>query len=144
MEIFPYLEGHPESRSATILAARFLVERLPSETEPSNFTEAVATLTKFLAHEGVSDIDSADVMFNRGCYFVKMAETKSGAPRKEEYIKNAIEDITVAVRKKPENKETAAKDEWLESISTREEFIDLISPLMYEAKDPINVRIVLD
>jgi hypothetical protein len=135
IEIANYHKSHPDNREATILAARFAVERLPTDTTPPDFNAAINILTDYLQTENISDINFGDVIYNRACYFSKLAEMADNEVEKREYIKKAIADLEKSIARKAANKEEAAKDEWLMCISRTTEFAELIAPLAYEAKE---------
>jgi|GEM_PF-6537776 len=122
-EIMDFLARHPNHRRATIFAARFAAERPPADKRAPDYRKGIEILTRFLNQPNVSDFDYADVIYNRACYYAKLAEDVSGDEKKT-FTQRALDDLKESLRRKPENKNEAEadKDTWLKGISNESEF----------------------
>lgn len=119
---------HPEDREATILAARFLTERLPDDSTEPDFHGAIKILDDYLNREKTLDSDVSDILINRACYYVKLRETSEDAADKEKWRTAALEDLGRCFRLKEANKIFAIGDEDLKPLRADPDFLALVAP----------------
>lgn len=129
-EIVELRRRHPEDREASILAARFLTERLPDDSDPPDYHGAVAILSEFLTIENTQQSDISDILINRACYNVRLSQDAKDTAEQGRLRKLALADLERSFELKEANKVFAANDDDLSPLWPDPEFLALIAPEM--------------
>lgn len=120
-DLYPLLEINPTDRTLNLIAGRLLRRN-------KEYSTAIQLLTTYLDKKiklKELDNDYADLIYNRACYRVLLANDVEKSSGSEKLIQLALADLKESSKISPENAIDATKDSDFSSIYNNAEFIKL-------------------